>query len=207
MQRAFLAAIVCVVCASPASAEVCAEISDNDNRLACYDKAFPPREDVPDAPTRPATASAVESKWQTMEEVSKIDDRTNVWLVVESDNMIDGRFGESKPARLSVRCMKNTTAVMLEFAGHFMSDIQGFGDVTYRIDKKPAQTRGFIESTDHSLLGLWRGGSSIPFVKSLFGGERLFVRAVPFNEGPVEAEFTIAGLEEEIAPLREACGW
>lgn len=88
-----------------------------------------------------------------------------------------------------------------------MSDNRGGGRVDYRIDDNPADYRSMEESSDNKALGLWSGGRSIPFIKSLFGGETIFMRASPFNESPVEMTFNISGLEEAIEPLREACGW
>src|SRR5690606_23149510 len=102
---------------------------------------------------------------------------------------------------------ENSTNVHISFAEHFMADLQGGGRVTYRIDDQRAKTRNFRESNDHSVLGLWGGGNSIPWLRELFGSERLVVRATPFNESAVEGEFNITGLEEVIKPLREACNW
>ncbi len=87
-----------------------------------------------------------------------------------------------------------------------MSDYQ-HGKITYRVDKLPAQTKRFRESNNHESLGLWSGKSAIPFLKELFGHDRLFVRATPHSESPLEASFDITGLEKAIEPLREACGW
>lgn len=158
-------------------------------------------------PTAPSAKPAPRGPWAVQSEVSKVDDSTNVWLSVRSDNLVDKRFGGSDRATLSIRCMENTTSVFFQFADNFMADISGYGDITYRVDTKKAQKKGFRESTDNGALGLWNGGSSIPFAKSLFGGERLFVRAVPYNESPVEVEFQIRDLETAITPLRKACKW
>jgi type VI secretion system protein VasI len=38
-------------------------------------------------------------------------------------------------------------------------------------------------------------------------GEQLYVRAAPFSESRIEMTFNITGIEDEIAPLREACSW
>jgi len=64
----------------------------------------------------------------------------------------------------------------------------------------------FTESTDHKALGL-SGASSIAFIKEMFGAQRLFIRATPFNESAVTGEFNISGLDDAIKPLRKACGW
>jgi type VI secretion system protein VasI len=63
-----------------------------------------------------------------------------------------------------------------------------------------------VVSRDHASLGLWNEAASIPLIKSLFGAERLLVRARPYSEDAVTAEFAIGGLEDAAKPLREACG-
>lgn len=159
------------------------------------------------AATPPPAPVFLKPTWRSGSEKSKLDDSTNVWLTLESNDNVSGRFVASAPAELTIRCMENKTAVYFQFADHFLADIQGYGTITYRIDQKPARKQEFSESTDNQALGLWSGGASIPFAKSLFGGETMFVRAVPYNESPVDVEFNIKGLAEEIAPLRKACGW
>jgi type VI secretion system protein VasI len=168
-----------------------------------------PRTAIPAAVTADDVSRSVQLKprWRVASQKSKVDDSTNVFLSIDSNQPIRGRFGDVGPAELTIRCMENTTAATFRFAGHFMADIQGYGDITYRIDDRKAKTKGFVESTSNEALGLWSGGSAIPFAKELFGGTSLYVRATPYNENPVEAEFNIAGLDEAIKPLREACRW
>lgn len=159
------------------------------------------------ATSRTALAAEIKPTWQTSSQTSKIDDSKNVWVMLESNDPVPGRFVSYDQAQLTIRCMENKTAVMFEFADNFLADIQGYGDITYRIDDRKAQKRGFQESTDNGALGLWSGGSSIPFIKSLMTGQTLFVRVVPFNEDPIDTEFNIAGLDKAITPLRKACAW
>ncbi|WP_157018348.1 type VI secretion system-associated protein TagO [Mesorhizobium xinjiangense] len=56
-------------------------------------------------------------------------------------------------------------------------------------------------------LGLWNGSRSIPVIKQMLGKSRMIVRMTPYNENPFTATFDITGLENEIAPLRDACQW
>ena len=63
-----------------------------------------------------------------------------------------------------------------------------------------------ISQIDDS-LGLGDGFAAIPFVKKLFGHSKLLIQAASFSDSTVTAEYDIAGLEEAIAPLREACHW
>jgi type VI secretion system protein VasI len=145
--------------------------------------------------------------WAVEIEQSALDDSRRVILSLESNEPIRARHGQAQPATLFVRCEENTTSLFIHFAGHFMSDNRGGGRIDYRIDDRSPARVDARESNNNMALGLWRGGSAIPFLRDLFGGQSLYVRATPFNESRVEATFAITGLEDAIRPLREACNW
>jgi type VI secretion system protein VasI len=56
-------------------------------------------------------------------------------------------------------------------------------------------------------LGLWNGNAAIPFIKKMMEHEKMVIRATPFSDSAVTAEYRISGLEEAIKPLRDACKW
>jgi type VI secretion system protein VasI len=180
--------------------QICGAVEDTSQRLTCFDvltKSLPEQ----DAET------ADSGKWNVRTTRSPIDDSTNVFLELSGERGIEDQYGRDAEISLHVACRENTTSAYLVFGGHFMSDIQGFGRVTYRIDQQKAQTRNFTESTDHEALGLWNGGSAIPWVKSMFGAKRMYVEATPFSESRVSDFLPISGIENAITPLREACRW
>lgn len=174
----------------------CAALSDDKARLECYDLAH-----------RKTTNVTSTSQWRVVEDKSKLDDSREVSLSVLSAEMIRGKYRQPKHAALFINCREKTTDLYVVFGDHFMSDLSGGGRVNTRVDKSPARTVSMRQSNDHSALGLWDGATAIPFIKSLFGGNSLYVRATPHTESAVEMEFPIAGLEEAIKPLREACKW
>ena len=176
--------------------KACADVVDDAKRLICYDLVF-----------RIKQTTTIQGKWEVREETSKISDKRNVFVSVDSNEPLRGRFGQKRPATLMITCRESKTDCYIVFGGHFMSSLQGAGKVTYRVDKKPAKHRQFTESNDHQALGLWSSGASIPFVRELLGGDRLFVEATPYSESAVTAEFDIGGLEEALRPLMAACAW
>lgn len=164
--------------------------------------------DLSPAETAPATPTiADQGDWDVSHDKSAFDDTDTVVLRLDSLEHIRGNFGGSGPATLLLRCMENTTSVYLTLNDHFLADIQGYGRVEYRIDGGKAASANMKESTDNKALGLWRGTQAIPFIKTLMTGERVVMRATPFNESPVEFEFRLAGITEAIKPLRSACKW
>lgn len=193
--------LTCVVFGQDASAQECVAIENDLDRLACFDKQAgraPTIEDV----------KVGTGNWLVRTETSEFEDTTNVYLMVTSDEGLRCRsYGAPKKATLYLRCLENTTSIYISTDCHLASGFQGYGQVDYRIDDKPSASRGFDASTNNRALGLWTGGSAIPFIKKLFGAKRLLVRFTPFNENPVTAKFDISGVEEAVRPLREACSW
>lgn len=199
MQRLFIAALLSLITSvsQAQDAATCVGISNPDDRLNCFDAAF----------TEVSEPVSISGVWNVRVENSQLDDSKSVFMQVISEEPLRGRFGSMEYGSMMIRCRENTTSVFIFFGGHFMADIQGKGRVDYRIDSAPPRNVNMAASNDNNALGLWRGNQSIPFIRSLFGGDRLLVRATPFSESPVEMIFNIGGLEDQIAPLREACNW
>jgi type VI secretion system protein VasI len=182
------------------AARACAADADSDRRLLCYDGVFRTQVESPPIEGK--------GKWVVQTDTSKLTDSRNAVAYLSSEDTFPARFGGSeKHAEMWIRCFENATSFQIGFADHFLADNGSYGKVTYRIDDKKAQSKGMAESTDHSVLGLWNGGSSIPLIKSMIGGKRMIVRLTPFNESSLEATFDIAGVAEAIKPVRETCKW
>jgi len=154
--------------------------------------------------TKQNKVKAKPNNWRISTETSPLDDSTSVFLRT-SGTPIRGPYGEDVIPTLHIRCVENRTAVTIYFGGHFMSDHR-HGRVDYRIDDTPARHRQFRGSNNHEYLGLWRG-TGIGFIKSLFGHDKLYVRATPYSESSVSTTFRIGGLEDAIRPLRHSCNW
>lgn len=204
LKQAILAIAIAIAGVSPAASQpdpsTCTDLPGEKERLACYDGLF--MDQVQDI-----TPEGDSGAWQVHTVVSPIDDTENVFLSLTGRDGIRSRFGQSGEMTLTIACRENTTALWFHFGGHFMSDHGGAGRITYRIGTASAQTKNFVESTNHESLGLWSGGASIPFIRSLFGAEQLFVQATPYSENAVNDFFDVGGLEVAIEPLRESCNW
>lgn len=187
----------------------CSALTDSIKRLECFDRLATQEQKEADAQVAGEIGASepTPENWDVRVSQSKIDDSTTVVLIAESQESVPGRFNRLSKPSLILRCLENTTATYINFDGHHMADIQSYGRVTFRVDKQKAFTQSMQASTDNRALGLWRGGSSIPFAKKLFGGSTLLIHATPFNESAVTFSVDISGLEEAIKPLRSACNW
>lgn len=196
-------------------AQNCTAVPDDTQRLACYDTAAAASEASRAARAKEAANDTarqevpINTNWRVQKLKSAMADTTDIFVEVSSESSHVCRAYGSAPAkiRFMARCMENTTAVMIYGDCHLASGFQGYGQVTYRIDEETAREESFEASTDNSALGLWTGGSAIPFLQELLEKDQLIVRFTPFNMSPVEATFNIGGIDEAIKPLREACSW
>jgi len=179
----------------------CAAIENSVERLACFDSLAQKRDLA-----APKVDMVTSGDWQVRTETSKIDDSTNVMMLLESSNRFQSRMSGTKSAFLFITCRESSTDIGVHMSGEFLSDTAGFGNVTYRIDKNKARQINLIGSTDNKVLGLWRG-SGIRFIKEMMSAETLLLQIAPYNESPVTVEFNVAGLSEAIQPLRKACNW
>jgi len=151
----------------------------------------------------PAIANA---GWQTYTETSKIDDSTNVIIAVEANELAENRFGRPATIRAIAQCIDGKTGFFINFDSFYMSDFNGRGIVTMRVDKEKARRINMGESTDHRSLGL-TGGAAIRLLKTMQGKSSFVVAAIPVNESEVQVTFTLAGFDGAIKSVRSACGW
>lgn len=184
-----------------AAGEECIHISNDLDRLACYDK------ELGRTPVFKAVRASA-GKWSVITKESKLTDQTNVFLHVESDEAVNCGWNKGEKISLVVRCVEDKTSLIIATGCHMTSSrYNSYGDVTYRLDDEKAKTASMVESTNNRSLGLWGGGKSIPVIKQMFGKSRMVVRATPYGESSFTATFDVSGLEEAIRPMREACHW
>ena len=196
-----------VVSADEKMIEKCHQISTDLERLKCYDKETGYNETTtePEEIAEPKPEPSIEpegKQWRYSEERSALDNRKDVWLSVISDNTEGNSIGSPIRATLWLRCMENTTSVLIGF-DRYTSDNQ---NVRYKFDNESVQKQWMQTMRGGDGIGIWSGSRAIPFIKKMYGKERMVV-AYDTYTGPVEFTFNIAGVQERIAPLAEACEW
>lgn len=184
----------------------CAAEENTVKRVTCFDVLVAPLVNAANATATAAATPVNKGAWRIDVETSPIDDSKNVFISVKARASYQDDYATRMPY-LWIRCMENTTSLIIDFDDDYMSDIAGRGNVTLRIDQAAAVEKHMDASTDNGSLGLWNGGNSIPLIKSMLDGSALLVRAVPVSASPVTIEFPISGLTDAVKPVREACGW
>lgn len=144
--------------------------------------------------------------WAYRTNRSQMENFTNHFLTVRAEHAFTGRYGTSVRPSLNIRCVENTTAFVVD-AGEFLG-VDSLA-VEFRIDTGPSRTRTLNISTNREAVGLWSGGASIPFIRQLLSAdaEYLTIRYTPYGENSRTVRFDVGGLDQRIAPLRNACGW
>lgn len=184
---------------SPSASEDCSRIADTEDRLACYDRG------ASKADPEGSEKLSKNMSWHIEREQNDLTDLTDIYLSVSANEPMQCGYERVRP-KLYLRCMDNTTAVLLA-TNCFMADIQGYGKIRYRVDQQKMRTRRFTESTDNMALGLFNWKRSTPFLRDLMGGDKLIMEFTPFNDSPKQVSFDIYGVENALKPLRQACGW
>ena len=156
----------------------CAAITKSAARLECYDGLA-----AKIAPTARTSTPSVEGagKWSARTEVSPVDDSINVYLHLDAENTIAGKFGNETRPTMTIRCKENETALYISWDTFMGSDDT---DVLIRLDKEKARTMQWGISTDH---GSTFHTNSIPFIKEMLKHEMLLARTTPYGERPVTA--------------------
>ncbi|MGJ8516649.1 type VI secretion system-associated protein TagO [Carnimonas bestiolae] len=145
--------------------------------------------------------------WIIHSDKSPIDDSKSVTLRLVSKETFQDQYGSIAVATLNLQCSENRTSIYIDMGGYFLADIQGYGNVITRIDSQKAHTYHMRVSTDNKALGLWYGGSSIPFINKLVKSKLLTVRVTPYNESSITVTFDTHGLNNYLPEFRNACHW
>lgn len=179
----------------------CHGLADNDARLACYDRETGYIASGPTSAT-PDDGNPSGQQWRLTSEGSALEERTDIWLSLRSNNTEPNAIGTATYATLWVRCMENKTNLLIGF-NRYTSDNQS---VRYKLDDQPISKHWMETMRGGEGIGIWTGGKAIPFIRRMFGRDDMVIAYETYS-GPVEFVFDISGLRQRIDPLANACSW
>ncbi|WP_424985859.1 type VI secretion system-associated protein TagO [Microbulbifer sp. S227A] len=179
----------------------CHAVKVDIERLACYDEQT--EYQAPEKKEVSEVAAPTGQQWRKSEERSSLDGRTDAWLSVESKNSQPNQIGTPERARLWVRCMNNSTNFFITF-NDYTPDNQ---NVRYKLDDNSIKKVWMVHMQGGEGIGIWSGGSAIPFIKKMFDAEDLVVAYKSYSNLNLEFTFDISGLRARIDPLAKSCQW
>jgi hypothetical protein len=153
------------------------------------------------SPTPPITAG----NWRVQHAVSSMDDTQGVYLELEAENTISAWLKNPKPY-LYIRCQEKKTEIYVQTGTSAQPELGNYNQATVRIrlDKNAAFRQSWSESTDKEALF---APSGVSLAKQIAKAKQMAFEFVPFNSPPAIVYFNVAGLDEHIGKVAEACKW
>ena len=193
-----------------ATVDDCSKINTSAERLACFDSISKQNE--------PPVSAKQESKWEHDIYQSEWDDSISPELILLSDNQLDKGVNDAKYGILQIVCLRKTMAVFVSvydfstdtldfFEPHGLESGSDYEFVRYRLDKEQAKGMQMRLQKTRRALDLQPSEQSMPFIKEMFGHDKMLLEIDRSGRGLTTLEFSINGLEEAIKPLRKACKW
>lgn len=183
----------------------CSKIKTDAERLACFDNTSKPNESP--------VSDGQKSLWSLFTVPSKWDDSVRYGIRLVSDNQIDEGVNDNKYGKILIFCVAQNTGLFFTIAdlstntNDLLASHGDVGFVRYRLDKEQAKTIEMDLGETERVIGFWSKEQSIPFIKEMFGHDKMLLAIDRSERGSTTLEFSIKGIEEAIKPLRKACNW
>lgn len=145
----------------------------------------------------------VDVGWIVTRENDEITDEPNVFIARLAEDSVPGMFGNTWTPTLMLRCLRNTSAVIVRLEDFLVRDTV---PVSYRFDDAAPKDETWSVATNRKAIGLWSGGKSIPFIKELVSAERLTMR-ITTDDGVYTFSFDLSEAHEHVEELATACNW
>lgn len=182
--------------AQEAEIAACATISDEGERLACFDTLA--------AKLAPGDPSEASGKWEVASQVSPIDDGTNVYLSLEAEDTVEDLLEGTVRPRLWLQCEEGATSAFVDWGFPIGG---GQKQLTARLDREDAETAVLQISDDFRSIGGFRGPNVVDYVQRMLAATLFTVRTTSISNDPLTVTFDLRGLDEAIQPLRQSCNW
>jgi hypothetical protein len=155
----------------------CAAIGTDGERLACYDAIF-----------RNGGAAA---------------DALSVTF--ESEQLIPARPSGRQPATMTIACEAGKLSASFAYAGNAMSALGRDAGITLQVDLQSPRSRTLLVNQSNTALLIDNTADTLAFIDMLAGATNLTTRVTPVNSRSLSVRFNLAGVLEQIEPVRAAC--
>lgn len=166
--------------AAPALAQSgaqCAAIGGDSERLACYDAIF-----------RSGTGVA-----------------EGLSVSFQSEQLIPARPSGRQPATMTIACEAGTLSASFAYAGNTMSALGRDAGITLQVDLQSPRSRTLAVNASNTALVIDNTADTLAFLDMLAGAQNLTTRVTPVNSRSLSVRFSLAGVLEQIEPVKAAC--
>lgn len=173
----------------------CVGLSDDAERLACFDAA------VPDDGERYV------GNWRVIESVSGItDERTIIGELLARDLRKCEWEYEPQRSRLSMGCVTGSPPAIFALPACPIEEFNNNRDVTYRIDRAEPVEVQMTRNTEEA-IGYWDQQKATALIERIGSAKRFVFRHQTSQTSQVEEFFDVAGAEQVIQLMRQECPW
>jgi len=173
---AVLGSLAFTATASAQSGNQCSSIVADGERLACYDSVF-----------RNGPSEAALS------------------VTFNSEQLIPARPSGRMPATMTISCEAGNLTVAFAYAGNTMSALGRDAGLTTQVDLQAARSRTLNVDPTNTAVVIDNTADSLAFLDSLQGSNNLTTRVTPANSRSLSVRFSLAGVLEQVEPVRAAC--
>lgn len=202
--RMVMALILVLLSQTPISAQsdksgslsVCASISDNSQRLRCYDEMNQPISALPRST----------GEWRINVSRDARDGTTRVVMRVENTN---DQYINTRPNRVLyfyAACRGSGVSLWFNHPATLEKASNRIDGIA-RIDGKAELPLEFRVSYDKQSMGLWDDKKARRFLTELRGAQTLTIEAKPKGTPALNVAFNIQQFETAVRPLAKACKW
>lgn len=198
----------------------CAKIQNTGKRLACFDKlardvlGAADRWDGDSGSNKPAAPAARViqgfrpsgfGEW-VLRDATAADGSRDVALAIFTTGQAGGELGGSLRVALWLRCSDERTLLYIDWNAPVDTGGRAVVRMQTQVDGQDPEETHWARYSNRNVTGMYTERASVQLIKQLFGGSTLVAR---LNEehSAFSASFNITGVEQAIAPVRQACDW
>ena len=175
-----------------AGIKFCKTLTDDSQRLKCFDGLFAEKQQPPSA--HPQT----EMTWSIDESKSPIDDSPQVMGTL----LAEGSTPASSAA-LMLRCKEKKTEAFFAKQFSFFGTTNPIKVLVRINDGKPIETTWSPSSNGQGAFA----PAAVQFIRALPDGGKLFIRATSFDGAQVDGAFTLGKVSEVRDKIAADCHW
>lgn len=134
-----------------------------------------------------------------------MDDSRSVFLSLDANNQVEGYFREFTPA-LMIRCRENSTDVYVITGMPANPELGEYNRYTVRIrldTGAPFRQMWGASTDDESLFA----PEPIALARRIASSSKMLFEFTPFSSSPATVEFDLAGIDQVIEQVADACNW